>query len=187
VAVRVVAAVASAIAALGPSAVGSLLALADRGAPAEPQALAAIARDLTATLGPSPQLRRIGTRARLRFYVASSRRGICFAVAFPDRSTPWFQCATRTRARSLPVANFVAWVSAPRARRAAASRLFGFAADGVATVGVRDVRGRIHSTRVADNLYAAERLPRVPVKELIARDAGGNVVWRRRVAARPRR
>jgi hypothetical protein len=59
--------------------------------------------------------------------------------------------------------------------------LMGFAADGVAEVGVVDLEGRTHATPVEANVYFTENLANVPAQALVALDAGGKVVWRRDV------
>jgi hypothetical protein len=59
--------------------------------------------------------------------------------------------------------------------------LMGFAADGVAEVGVVDLEGRTHTTPVEANVYFTENLANVPAQALVARDADGKVVWRREV------
>jgi hypothetical protein len=59
--------------------------------------------------------------------------------------------------------------------------MMGFAADGVAEVGVVDREGRVHTTLVEGNVYFTEDLADVPAQALVARDAHGEVIWRRDV------
>jgi hypothetical protein len=60
-------------------------------------------------------------------------------------------------------------------------RIMGFAADGVAEVGLVDVYGRMHTTPVEGNVYFAENFADVPAQAQIALDAQGEVIWRREV------
>lgn len=60
-------------------------------------------------------------------------------------------------------------------------KIIGFAADGVAEVGIVDQQGRRHMTSVESNVYFAENLGDVRAATQIALDAHGDVVWRRDV------
>jgi hypothetical protein len=62
-------------------------------------------------------------------------------------------------------------------------KIIGFAADGVAEVGIVDLHGRRHTTPVESNVYVAENLADVPAQAQIAVDTQGDVVWRREVKA----
>jgi hypothetical protein len=59
--------------------------------------------------------------------------------------------------------------------------IIGFAADGVAEVGIVDQHGRRHMTSVESNVYFAENLGDVRAAAQIALDGRGDVVWRRDV------
>jgi hypothetical protein len=56
--------------------------------------------------------------------------------------------------------------------------LSGFAADGVASVGVIDRDGILHSAKVIDNVYHSD-LDRPEVRALIALDDSGGEIFRR--------
>lgn len=57
-------------------------------------------------------------------------------------------------------------------------RMIGFAADGVAEVGVVDADGHIHTTPVQANVYFTEDFADFPAQAMVALDAQGEVVWR---------
>jgi hypothetical protein len=59
--------------------------------------------------------------------------------------------------------------------------LMGFAADGVAEVGLVDLEGRMHTTPVEANVYFTENLANVPAQAVVALDADGELIWRRDV------
>jgi hypothetical protein len=56
-------------------------------------------------------------------------------------------------------------------------KLVGSAADGVATVAVRDANGALHVAPVIDNVYGTNELRMVPAREIVALDSDGRVLY----------
>jgi hypothetical protein len=76
-----------------------------------------------------------------------------------------------------PILDMSASVFNADTRTTSVVELSGFAADGVASVGIIDENGVVHSAKVIDNVYQFD-LPRVATKALIAIDSNGNEIFR---------
>jgi hypothetical protein len=135
--------------------------------------------------------RQIATRGNRAFFVADiSSDGLCVSVAdvgdpdvigaigcspdFPSAERPIFD-ESRLRARQVFENGRFRGLAEPFA----ATRLEGFAADGVASVGLLTVDGAIEAlTPVEDNVYLrTEGLPTEPIAAIVALDAEGNRLY----------
>lgn len=135
------------------------------------------------------EIRRLGERAGVAFYVAPSRSGgRCFSTGSASGPTPklnYFVGCQRSSADAFPSAKEpildLSPMKTPNPREVVyVQRLVGFAADGVARVGFVDIGGTVHSTPVVDNIYATDwSTTDVPATAIIALDKEGGVLYRR--------
>ncbi len=137
--------------------------------------------------GGKPELSRITTRGGTAFYTApASSSGLCFArgsVATGHLSV--LACPRPGVGTSpmdfpsdpAPVLDMSASIGSIRAGEGRRLLdLTGFAADGVARVGMIDINGELHDTLVDDNVYYA-KMPDVTVKAIVAFDSMGREVY----------
>lgn len=137
------------------------------------------AKESLARVG-AADLRRIATRDGRSYYVANtSRGGLCVTITYPGDPNPLisYECYPDFPSSSRPLLDrsvFAGSFEAPTVRL-----LEGFAADGVASVGLRTAGGAVEAkTDVENNVYYRNTtLPAEPIDEIVALDASGNVIY----------
>ena len=132
------------------------------------------------------EVRLLGTRAGLAFYAGRAPDGtLCLGTELRDAPRPQpgtLACLTgRDRFPSArhPIVDFSPVESGGGLHGTHVAALIGFAADGVARVGVVDLDGAFHSVPVVNNIYASGKgvLPNLPMRALVAVDAQGKSVF----------
>jgi hypothetical protein len=127
------------------------------------------------------------------FYAAKNTAGnYCFAIGFGSSATPRLDALAcqggaigSFPSASDPVADFSA-IRATADGSTSVVTLAGFAGDDVARVAVLDRDGKtIASTRVKNNVYAADNLPQTEATAIVAYDQAKRVVYRRRLGRPP--
>jgi hypothetical protein len=144
--------------------------------------------------GVENDVRRLGERAGLVFYLArshSDKGNVCFSYVLASRSDlpgsdNSMSCPagpdTFPSARE-PILDLSDPMPPPYPHNyprewSTLRRLVGVAADGVARVGYVDLDGVVHATPVVDNLYATDLLgPAVRAKAIVALDADGRTLY----------
>lgn len=125
-------------------------------------------------------LRQIATRNGHAFFVANRQGGgVCVSVGVVEsaRTLGAIACSPDFPSPSMPILDqsvFAGSFDGPTVRL-----LQGFAADGVASVGLRTASGVVEAkTPVENNVYyRSTSLPAEPIDEIVALDAGGNVIY----------
>ena len=144
-----------------------------------PRRSASAAEDLARVGAAAPRL--VAARGGRVFYAADRRGGgLCVAVApvTADRPLASITCAADFPSEARPVLDLSTFGGTPASPEPL--RLEGFAADGVASVGLEDAESRVVATAaVRGNVYQlAEGLPSGAVGALVAFDAAGRRVYR---------
>jgi hypothetical protein len=139
--------------------------------------------------GGSNGVRLLGTRAGFSFYAARGTEDtLCFAIAIVSTPRPKpgaLACLSnrpnRFPSAQQPILDFSPLASGGNLHGTHVAALIGFAADGVARVGVVDETGVLHSVPVIKNLYATQKgaLPNVAEKALVALDVKGRKIYQR--------
>jgi hypothetical protein len=197
---RLVAAVAVALALAIPAlafsgALDSLFGFSNQGTPPT-QDVQWIVTDILRFTGEKPgSVVQLASRQGWTFYEARTTRDVCYYVAPPPRSEsdgiPNLRGGDCKGAAgdadfpspSRPIYNMSHYLGVPPKMNVVT--LVGVAADGVASVQVlarADCRAVV-TAPVIDNVYLADNLPLVPEAQVVARDAGGHVVWHQAVGA----
>jgi hypothetical protein len=181
-------AVAAPAVAVGRDAIADLFRVSNRGDDVSRGSLSEVSA--LSARGFGSEMRLLGERAGFRFYVGRSAAngGPCFAVTAapapgrggayacqqqePPAGTPQFPSP------QVPIADF-----SPRRGHAERPEVFvralaGFAADGVARVGVVFPDGETYWTTVEQNVYASREVPQRPASAIVAEDASGAIVHR---------
>lgn len=145
--------------------------------------LASIDEETLSSGGGSAPLRILGQRDNLVFYTAAGRSGgVCRALGPLDGHIASLFCpasgSSGFPSDAQPVLDMsgIAWD--PSSRSTQVLDLSGFAADGIARVGVIAKDGSLHSTAVVSNLYHTD-LPAFTATALVAFDESGAEVYRR--------
>ena len=140
--------------------------------------------------GGTDDIRRLGERAGVAFYVGRSEDGgLCFATGSAAGPAPKLDHFIGCQANvpdafpspEQPILNLgSAFKTTPLPRQITyILRLGGFAADGVASVGYVDTNGVTHTTPVVDNIYATDWFDEdVPAIAIVALDAEGRELYR---------
>jgi hypothetical protein len=153
-----------------------------------------IVDDVRSLTGDTPgSVVRLASREGWTFYEARTTGDVCYYVSPPAQSDNLsnlrggdcknlagdaeFPSPTR------PIFNMSRYLGVPPTMSVVT--LVGVAADGVASVQLlgRDDCHVVVTAPVIDNVYLADDLPEVPEAQVVARDAGGNVVWHQAVGA----
>ena len=143
-------------------------------------------------VGFGPDVRVLGERAGARFYVGKSGATAkpCFAIrfgaaspagggAYACRSTDQPAGSVRFPSPEMPIADFSLRRSPfDRPNEVYFTKLAGFAADGVAKVGLVSSDGTTYWTPVVDNIYANDALPNVRMTEMVVVSKSGDVIQR---------
>lgn len=131
------------------------------------------------------QVYKLGKRAGVSFYTATQNGRPCFIVGADEAVAEKFgliACLGADSAAELsdqqPVVDVSTFLRRAADSSARVQLLAGYAADGVASVGVLTTDGTIASTPVRNNIYAARNLTASGVTAVVALDAGGNIVYR---------
>ena len=143
--------------------------------------------------GVAGNVRLLGARAGTSFYTArSGHGGPCFLTSRSQGHEPEFAVVACTGPEApalpsadLPIVDFSALKKAPAERLPSLGWLNGFAADGVAEVGVVDESGDVHVTPVVRNVYAADGVTGERVRAIIAFDGAGRELYRKSLAVGP--
>ena len=133
--------------------------------------------------GGEPVLNRLGTRGGLTFSVGRGESGWpCYAVGPVETGGIGALYCLRPPANfpsaDTPILDMSGISGDPQTHSTTFLELSGFAADGVARVGVIGADGVLHDAEVRDNIYYAD-LPRFQARALIALDASGQEIFRR--------
>lgn len=189
---KILIAVATGIAALGAAAIGVATAgratesaqrydhLANNGVPVVVSERNA---DILRSGGGEPVLNRLAVRGGLTFYAGrGDTGGPCYALGPVETGGVGALACLRPPASfpspDAPILDMSGASIDPRTGSTTFLGLSGFAADGVASVGVIGADGVLHDAEVRDNVYYAD-LPRLQAKALIAVDASGEEIFRR--------
>jgi hypothetical protein len=137
--------------------------------------------------GGRPQLNLLAERDGFAFYSAPAQSGgTCYAVgAVTTRRLGVLFCPNEGSvfpSAAMPILNMSGQVF--DGEGAVFLGLSGFAADGVAKVGLVDVTGELHAADAVDNVYARRDLPRRRARALVAFDSDGNEIFRRDLSPR---
>jgi hypothetical protein len=135
--------------------------------------------------GGQASLRRLATRNGTVFYTApGATGGLCYAKG-PENTggiallgCPNAKEVFSFPSREKPILEMSGGVIDSTDGSVHLLELSGFAADGVAKVGLIDVNGVIHSVNVSDNVYDLA-LPNVEAKAVVALDGTGREIYRR--------
>jgi hypothetical protein len=139
-----------------------------------------------ARVGFAGEVRKLAERQGLAFYVGRTSAGaLCFSTGPAGAAAPEFgvlACQGRVGpgvfpSAETPIADFSPLRGAEGDNAVRVWQLAGFAADGVARVGVRDRAGVFFATPVADNVYGAQNVPARPATAIVALDADGNELY----------
>lgn len=141
------------------------------------------------TYGNVGGMRRLGERAGVAFYVGrSDRGGLCFATGSAAGSAPKLDHFMGCQADvpdafpspSRPILDLSSFMSPNPREIVYITRLSGFAADGVASVGYIDTNGVTHTTPVIDNIYAIDLFHKdVAATAIVALDSEGRELYKR--------
>jgi hypothetical protein len=135
-------------------------------------------------LGITRNIRRLATHDGYDFFVSEPATGqFCFAVAPQGLkpavttcgSEPWFPSRTH------PVLDMSGFRASSDREAPIASHVVGFAADGVARVGVEAINGVHYWTDVTENTYALSP-PAVGIRRLVAEAEDGSVLYEKRLS-----
>jgi hypothetical protein len=133
--------------------------------------------------GGEPVLNRLGTRGHTTFYLGRGTSGApCYAVGPVETGGIGVLSCLRSPASfpspDAPILDMSGISGDPHAHSITYLELSGFAADGVARVGLVGADGVLHDAEVQDNIYYAD-LPRFQARALIASDPSGQEIFRR--------
>lgn len=136
----------------------------------------------------------LGTRAGISFFIGTSNGEPCFLTSNSEAPRAEFSTiaclgpgSSRVPSTTEPLVDLSAFLKAAVDYKPvddAATHLnwlAGFAADGVAAVGVETVDGSLKSTPVINNIYAARRITSEQIVALVALDKDEQVIYRRAV------
>ena len=131
-------------------------------------------------------LRLLGRKADLAFYVARSVRAgeRCFVIGGNDGSALGLEAVSCSRSDSFPSPDnpindlSVRFSSGGSDANSIVTRLVGYAADDVRTIGLVAIDGSVFfRTPVVGNVYSNNTVPPVPVRAIVALDAAGQVLY----------
>jgi hypothetical protein len=162
-----------------------LFGLSNSGSPVATTSLSLDQISAIARIGFADGVRKLETRHGIALYVGRTASGaLCFATGPADGVNPEFgvlACqGTTPRAfpsPTTPIADFSPMHGQAPSNDVFVSRLIGFAADGVASVAVRDVNGDLHGATVTGNVYVSEPLHPVAATAIVALDNGGSILY----------
>jgi hypothetical protein len=170
--------------------------LSNRGQPIDETQLDLDEASALAQSGFGGDVRRLGERAGIAFYVAKGARGgLCFATGSAAGATPrlnHFMGCQRPGPEAFPstqqpIVDLSPLKSFDPRKAVYVQRLAGFAADGVARVGFVDTSGVIHSTPVVNNVYATDWLDApIAATAIVALDEQGQTLYTKELLLSPR-
>jgi hypothetical protein len=154
----------------------------NQGRPVDPTSVPAKERALLVENNYSPEVSYLGGRGQTRFYLGkSSVAGVrCYITGGALRAAPHFgvlgcPAPSTFPTEDQPVLDYSTYSQDMNDPYPTIDRLAGFAADGIAAVGIRGPSGDTTWVPVAENIYGGGSFG--PVAVLLARDADGNVVY----------
>jgi hypothetical protein len=156
-------------------------------------ALSARQMQQMAIIGVAGGVRLLGARAGTSFYTArSGHGGPCFLTSRSQSDEPEFAVVACTGPKApalpssdMPLVDFSALKKAPGERLPRVQWLSGFAADGVAEVGLVDESGDVHVTPVVRNVYSADGVVSESARAIVALDGAGREMHRMSLAVGP--
>jgi hypothetical protein len=140
-------------------------------------------------VGAAHSLRFLGSVAGTDFYSAPSvsGAGTCFGIGIAGQGIGSLGCPAPSQRFAFPSAarplfdmSGMAWDPATKATDIRG--LMGFAADGVANVGIIDAQDRIHTTTVVRNVYASRAFGGIDARVIVAYDRSGHELYRQQVS-----
>jgi hypothetical protein len=118
---------------------------------------------------------RLAERGGVAFYsVRGDEQRVCYGTRrradaeFETLLCPGTNESTPFPSSSRPVLDLSPRLGQPGSNQAYFREVIGFAADGVAEVGIVDLDGQTHTTPVQDNVYYTEEFAAVPAQALVA-------------------
>jgi hypothetical protein len=138
-----------------------------------------------------PQVSLLGVRAGFSFYTGTSASGQpCFLESNSTAPAPeisFVACLGQGDgvfpSANEPIVDFSAYWKTLADPQLHVRWLAGFAADGVAQVGLVDGSGQLTTTPVIGNVYASRDVPNTPITAIVALDSSGRTVWQRQLGA----
>ena len=157
------------------------------GTPVDAATFSASERTTLEQAGIAPSIRLLREAAGVRFYTGTSREGnaTCLITGLALSTRPHFGVLA-CPSSDFPSAQLPIYDYSPR-RAALSDRyphlqyLAGFAADEIASVGVRDEQGNVSWTDVVQNTYASRDVPAGAATVVLARDKSGQVLYSQRL------
>ncbi|MBA2641635.1 MAG: hypothetical protein H0U82_01745 [Actinobacteria bacterium] len=136
--------------------------------------------------GVTSDIKLLAEQDGIRFFVARREGRTCYFVSYVVTAPPrgvQLHCPERYGpsdfpSRDEPILD-MSWVRGFEKDLSGAhlKRLSGFAADGVARVGLRTLDGQEHFTPVVKNVYAESDPPEAPVTDIVVQDAEGKTIY----------
>lgn len=180
---------AAAFALTGSSSRSTLAHFSISGSPVNPVTLPPGERVTLDQAGINPDVRFVREAAGIRFYTGKSRDGSasCLITGIASSNRPHFGilvCPSDFPSAELPIFDYSPRRAALTDRYPHLQLLAGFAADGIASVGVRDVQGAFQWTDVVQNTYASRDVPAGGATAIVARTASGEIVYTQTLGGR---
>lgn len=157
------------------------------GTPVDPATLPAGERQTLEQAGIAPSVSLVREAAGIRFYTAKSPSGLCLITGRALSSRPHFGilvCPSGFPSSELPILDYSPREAALTDRYPRLQVLAGFAADGIAGVGVQDEQGEVQWTEVIRNTYASRAVPAGSATAIVARTASGEIVYTQTLGGR---
>ena len=170
--------------------IGQILGLSNSGTPMPTSQIPPHQLSALESIGfPVGQVRLLAHRASVSFYAAKTRSdGYCFAIGLNKEGKPSIDALACQNgsigsfpSTTDPVDDFSALSSTDA--ETYVTTLAGFATDTVSRIAVIDSRGNVViSAPVEDNVYAADKVPRVSATAIVGFDKAETIVFRKRLA-----
>lgn len=156
--------------------------MSNQGVRVDPDSMPAGERALLSENGYSTDVRFLGRRGDTRFYIGTgaSSGARCYLTGRAVEPAPHFgvlACTSDFPTDEQPILDYSAYSQGLNDPYPSIDRLAGFAADGIAEVGVRTAAGQTTWIPVVNNIYGAGSFG--PVAGVLARDDEGTIVYRR--------
>jgi hypothetical protein len=157
------------------------------GTPVDPATLPAGERQTLEQAGIAPSVSFVREAAGIRFYTAKGPNGPCLITGRALTSRPHFGilvCPSGFPSSELPILDYSPRQAALTDSYPHLQLLAGFAADGIAGVGVQDEQGEVQWTEVVRNTYASRAVPAGSTTAIMARTASGEIVYTQTLGGR---
>ncbi len=170
------------------SRVPSLGTLSSSGSHVDSTTITAAERATLDQAGIAAGVRELAERGGVRFYLGRSqnRGAVCYITGLVHGATPHFgvlTCPSDFPSEAQPILDYSPRMQTADALMPRILWLAGFAADGIACVGVRDSAGNVNWTPVIDNVYASNTMPATPAAAIVAEDTNGQMVYSRKLGS----